>query len=625
MLRRFVTAVLAVALVVPATTAHADPVTTTWTPERNLSLPGAAAFDADIASSADGNSLVATWGRTDGVLDRIQVTRSSDGGQTWATPLNISGNDAGEARVAMTPAGNKVVAVWLRRDGAVFRVEAATSNDGGATWSTPSFISVGGQQARDARVEVSSDGQRAMALWKRNDGTHYRIQAAFSTDAGLTWSAPETLSSAGSNAASGTFVLSEDGRKATATWQDLVGVRSARTIDGGITWSSPMSVSADVAMPAALAGSTTGDRVFAIWTTPVVGGPYITTAVSTDAGATWSTPVNRTATDDLTRDPRIDASSDGQRLTAVWRQARIGTEHRIYWAASSDGGTTWTPAIPLSPVDRDAGSPLVTASADGRRVTVLWQRSDGARIRVQSVSSADHGQTWSSPQTLSGAGQDARLSAAASSANGRRVAAIWDRYDGSFQRVQAANGTVASSPGAPGRPSATPGDTTATISWPTADDGGSPITGYTATAGSQTCTTATTTCTLSGLINGTTYSVTVTATNAVGTGPASAATSVTPVGPAPPPALRTSALVKARAGKSKLLVVVKPNLGAKQQWSFQVQRKRGKQWRNLGKVRTTTGAKHRRVLDLPKGTYRVLVSPAYGYEGSTSKAVRLRR
>jgi hypothetical protein len=83
--------------------------------------------------------------------------------------------------------------------------------------------------------------------------------------------------------------------------------------------------------------------------------------------------------------------------------------------------------------------------------------------------------------------------------------------------------------------------------------------------------------------------------------------------------------VKARAGKSNLQVVVKPNLSAKQQWSFQVQRKRGKQWRNLGKVRTTTGAKHRRVLNLPKGTYRVLVSPAYGYEGSTSKAVRLRR
>ena len=56
-------------------------------------------------------------------------------------------------------------------------------------------------------------------------------------------------------------------------------------------------------------------------------------------------------------------------------------------------------------------------------------------------------------------------------------------------------------------------------------DGGSPPTGYTATAspGGATCTTAANGCVLTGLIAGTTYSVTVTATNAVGAGPASAA------------------------------------------------------------------------------------------------------
>ena len=67
---------------------------------------------------------------------------------------------------------------------------------------------------------------------------------------------------------------------------------------------------------------------------------------------------------------------------------------------------------------------------------------------------------------------------------------------------------------------ATPGNAQATISWtaPT-NTGGSPITGYTATAsvGGQSCTTTTaTSCTISGLTNGTTYYVSVTATNAVG-------------------------------------------------------------------------------------------------------------
>jgi len=108
--------------------------------------------------------------------------------------------------------------------------------------------------------------------------------------------------------------------------------------------------------------------------------------------------------------------------------------------------------------------------------------------------------------------------------------------------VQTSTLPAATVPGAPTGVSAVPADSSATVSFTAALGNGSPVTGYTVTAtdtttpanGGQTCATPdgnTTSCTFSGLTNGDTYTFTVTATNSVGTGPASAPSSpVTPPG-----------------------------------------------------------------------------------------------
>lgn len=79
--------------------------------------------------------------------------------------------------------------------------------------------------------------------------------------------------------------------------------------------------------------------------------------------------------------------------------------------------------------------------------------------------------------------------------------------------------------------SATASDGQATVSWRKATSGSNP-TSYTATSapGDLTCTATTTTCTITGLTNGTAYTFTVTAQNSAGTSPPSQATApVTPL------------------------------------------------------------------------------------------------
>ena len=107
--------------------------------------------------------------------------------------------------------------------------------------------------------------------------------------------------------------------------------------------------------------------------------------------------------------------------------------------------------------------------------------------------------------------------------------------EGESESSEASNTiTISGAPGRPGAPLLTAGDGTIKATWTRANDNGSPVTGYTATAslagGSDvTCSTnGDTTCTLTGLKNGSTYTVTVRARNAKGESAPSDGASATP-------------------------------------------------------------------------------------------------
>ena len=97
-------------------------------------------------------------------------------------------------------------------------------------------------------------------------------------------------------------------------------------------------------------------------------------------------------------------------------------------------------------------------------------------------------------------------------------------------------------PGAPDGVAASAGNGRRPVSWTAPADGGSPITSYTVTpyvgGVAQPATTVTgsppaTTTPITGLTNGTAYTFTVSATNAIGTGPASAASNAVTPGATP--------------------------------------------------------------------------------------------
>lgn len=138
-------------------------------------------------------------------------------------------------------------------------------------------------------------------------------------------------------------------------------------------------------------------------------------------------------------------SDDGTTAVVAWRRSD-GTNNRIEVATASIGvgGAVWTTPLAISEAGRSASDPSVAISADGSTVLLAWDRSDGSRTRIQAVvATVTAGvATWGSVATLSTAGFNSGYVDASLDGDGALAFLAWQRYDGSYYRVDAVMGTI---------------------------------------------------------------------------------------------------------------------------------------------------------------------------------------
>ena len=194
--------------------------------------------------------------------------------------------------------------------------------------------------------------------------------------------------------------------------------------------------------------------------------------------------------------------------------------------------------LSIRPPANDGGSPV-------RAVLVLGPGTRGCRRGVPASAASVPGSPPPVSCVVGGLrdGRRYRFRVVAVSASGRSGYSAWSRY--------VVPGPV---PAAPGSVVAVPGDQSVTTYWSPAFGGGVAVSGYVVTVnpGGLTCTThgrtPATSCTVSGLQNGLTYSASVVATNAIGESSATAAPS--PV--TPTPTVLSAAVGPFAAGSSTL-------------------------------------------------------------------------
>ncbi|MCW2633915.1 MAG: Peptidase and in kexin sedolisin [Blastococcus sp.] len=340
-----------------------------------------------------------------------------------------------------------------------------------------------------------------------------------------------------------------DDDRVLLTWDDQGSAYSYRVSAGGGVVAEPRTAGAVVASPAP--GASLSYAVVAVdrWNQS---GPAVTTTVNRTArpvmtvapavvgtlvvGSTVSTPDAFTGADSVTHAWRtcdaIGCAPLPGDVTHVITSAEAGKELQVVATARNAGGVT-TAAGPRSavvasnvPVTVPGPAVVRQVTAGARSATVRWSPpadNGGAALLGYTVTAFHSGVAVA----------DASTSAGITSAeipgltNGTPYTfTVKASNSAGYGPASAESPAVvpASAPGAPLMGTPVPGDAAVRVAWsPPSTDGGRPITGYTIRTylGLDLVATSSTTAmerVVSGLLNGTAYTFSVTATNVAGTG-----------------------------------------------------------------------------------------------------------
>gem|GEM_PF-3924694 len=263
------------------------------------------------------NSYSGTWSDDN---SEIHISKSTDGGETFGTPLKI--NDVNSfSSVSEIAVGEKNVFVtWFNHQKSPNDVFFSKSTDGGETFTPPRNIS--DSDGSPNMPSIATNGTDIFLVWSDEHEETTGIFFSKSTDGGETFGEPSAISSEMDY--SDGPVVATDGANIYVVWTYHQAGKNddilfSKSTDGGTTFTPPQNISNDSGNSVSPSIVTNGTDVFVAWTDSHVNSSYILLAKSTDGGETFGEPQN--ISDNAGFASSQSLAIDGNNIFTVWSWA----------------------------------------------------------------------------------------------------------------------------------------------------------------------------------------------------------------------------------------------------------------------------------------------------------------
>lgn len=313
----------------------------------------------DPSIAVDGQNVYAAWRRLEGAVcfpsggcyNDVFLTRSTDGGQSFSTEINVSSDTDQSLSPAVAASGTNVYVAWVSSEAYTQdKIYFKRSSDGGGTFGPT--IDLGGPAYWGFRPVVVADGSRVSVGWFDGSGNFLfrRSNDGASFDPAMTLATGMCCVSVSQTTDAIYFAFTKGGGP-----YDIVHVR--RSTDGGAIFQVYTIATPAKTAPKVLFGSQIDVNI--VWVEQVPKKKNypenydIFSSVSNDGGVTWSVPLNLSNNPTDSRFPRI--SVGGSSVYVAWQdgggtvsKGQLDRTSDLLLRQSTDRGQTFQPTIKVT-------------------------------------------------------------------------------------------------------------------------------------------------------------------------------------------------------------------------------------------------------------------------------------